>query len=145
MLTVDDIRTIPIFATLAPPEVNRLVQAAADLHLEPGEYATPEGGERALYAVLSGKIEVVKQVDGVERHLGWRLPGAIFGEVPLALGSNFPGGYRATEPSRVLRLEATQYYLLAASSSEFATQIGALARERLGGLQAIAAEPPSRG
>jgi thioredoxin reductase (NADPH) len=43
-----------------------------------------EGGERALYAVLSGKIEVVKRFDGVERTLGWRLPGTIFGEVPLA-------------------------------------------------------------
>jgi thioredoxin reductase (NADPH) len=142
MLTADDVRAIAIFKSLTPPEVDRVVQAAADLHLEAGEFATPEGSERALYAVLSGKIEVVKQIDGVERVLGWRLPGAIFGEVPLALGSTFPGGYRATEPSRVLRLEAAQYYLLAASSSEFATQIGALARERLGGLQAIAAEPP---
>ena len=39
-----------------------------------------EGGERALYAVLSGKFEVVKRFDGVERTLGWRLPGTIFGE-----------------------------------------------------------------
>ena len=61
----------------------------------PGEFAVPEGGERALFAVLSGKIEVVKTIDGVERTLGWRLPGTIFGEVPIALGTPFPGGYRA--------------------------------------------------
>jgi hypothetical protein len=67
--------------------------------------ATGEGGERALFAVLSGKIEVVKLFDGVERTLGWRFPGTIFGEVPLALGSPFPGGYRASEPSRDMRLD----------------------------------------
>jgi len=30
---------------------------------------------------------VVKTIDGVERTLGWRIPGTIFGEVPIALGS----------------------------------------------------------
>ena len=94
-----------------------------------------------MFAVLSGKIEVVKMIDGVERRLGWREPGSIFGEVPLALGAPFAGGFRASEPSRVVRIEAPQYYALAGSSREFAAQMGALARERLGGLQAIAAEP----
>ena len=67
--------------------------------------------------------------------------GSIFGEVPLALGTSFPAGYRASEPSRVMRVETPQYYALAASSPDFAKKMGALARERLGGLQAIAAEP----
>src|SRR5262249_32475051 len=71
-----------------------------------------------------------------------RVPGTIFGEVPLALGAPFPGGYRAVEASRVMRVEPSQYYTLAASNPEFATKMGALARERLGGLQAIAADPP---
>ena len=79
-----------------------------------------EGGERALYAVLSGKIEVVKLFDGVERQLGWRLPGTIFGEVPLAFATPFPGGYRATEPSRVMRVEPHHYFAVASSAPEVA-------------------------
>lgn len=142
MLTVGEIQTVPIFLSLTSGQQQRLAETAADIHLEPGEFAVPEGGERALYAVLSGKMEVVKTIDGLERRLGWRVPGTIFGEVPLALGAPFPGGYRASEPSRVMRLEASLYYSLAAASPEFATQMGALARERLGGLQAIYAEPP---
>ena len=142
MLTTDDIRTIPLFSSLSPTELERLAETSADIHLAAGEFAVPEGGERALYAVLSGKIEVVKTFDGVERRLGWRSAGSIFGEVPLALGSPFPGGYRASQPSRVMRVEPRHYHALAASSPEFATKMGALARERLGGLQAIAAEPP---
>src|SRR5690348_10678109 len=142
MLTAEDLRAIPVFSSVPPAELERLARTAADIHLAAGEFAVAEGGERALYAVLSGKIEVVKLFDGVERRLGWRIPGTIFGEVPLALGSPFPGGYRAVEPSRVMRVEPAHYYRLAASDPEFATKMGALARERLGGLQAIAAEPP---
>ena len=75
MLTIDDVRAIPLFSSLAKPDLERLAHTSADVHLDPGEFAVPEGGERALFAVLSGKLEVVKTVDGVERRLGWRLPG----------------------------------------------------------------------
>jgi thioredoxin reductase (NADPH) len=142
MLTADEIQAIPLFSTLAASELARLAQTSADIHLDAGEWAVHEGGERALFAVLSGKIEVVKLIDGVERTLGWRLPGAIFGEVPIALGTPFPGGYRAAEPARVMRVDPREYYAIAAASPEVSTKIGALARERIGGLQGIAAEPP---
>ena len=142
MLTIDDVRSVPLFSTLAPPELERLAETSADLHLAAGEFAVPEGGERALFAVLEGKIEVVKQFDGIERRLGWRVPGTIFGEVPIAFGTTFVGGYRAVEPSRVFRVEPKQYYAVAAKSPDIAVKVGALARERIGGLQGLAAEPP---
>ena len=69
-------------------------------------------------------------------------PGTIFGEVPIAFGTPFPGGYRASEPSRVMRVDPRQYYAIAAASPEISVKVGALARERIGGLQGIAAEPP---
>jgi thioredoxin reductase (NADPH) len=142
MLTVDDVRAIPLFSTLAVTELERLAQTSADLHLGAGEFAVHEGGDRALFAVLSGKIEVVRLFDGIERTLGWRVPGTIFGEVPIAFGTAFVGGYRASEPSRVMRVDPRQYYAIAAASAEIPLKIGALARERIGGLQGIAAEPP---
>jgi thioredoxin reductase (NADPH) len=143
MLTIDDVRAIPLFSTLAVPELERLAQTSADLYLGAGEFAVPEGGDRALYAVLSGKIEVVKLVDGIERTLGWRVPGQVFGEVPIAFGTVFVGGYRASEPSRVMRVDPKQYYAVAAALPEISVKVGMLARERIGGLQGIAAEPPT--
>jgi thioredoxin reductase (NADPH) len=140
MLTSADVSAIPIFQALPEPLVERLARTSADLRLSPGEFAVSEGGERALFAVLSGALEVVKLYDGVERTLGWRRPGAVFGEVPLALASPFPAGYRAAEPSRVMLVGIEEYYRLAAASKPFAERIGALARERLGGLQSISAE-----
>ncbi|MEM5338090.1 FAD-dependent oxidoreductase [Paraburkholderia azotifigens] len=142
MLTIDDIRAIPLFSTLSDSELEHLAHTSADLRLCAGEFAVHEGGERALYAVLAGKMEVIKTFDGIERTLGWRLPGTIFGEVPLALSSPFPGAYRAAEASRVMRVDAQRYYTLAASSPEIALKMGALARERIGGLQGLSAEPP---
>jgi len=70
MLTIEDVASVPLFAALAGTEMARLADTSADLHLAAGEFAVHEGGERALYAVLSGKIEVVKLYDGVERTLG---------------------------------------------------------------------------
>jgi thioredoxin reductase (NADPH) len=142
MLTTDDVAAVPLFAALPAANLERLARTSADLRLSPGEFAVPEGGERALFAVLSGKIEVVKRFDGVERTLGWRLPGAIFGEVPIALGTPFPGGYRAAEPSRVMRVDMEEYYTIAAASKDVSLKVGALARERMGGLQSITAEAP---
>ncbi len=142
MLTTDDVRAIPLLSVLSEPDVERVAAMAADVHLVAGEFAVPEGGERAFYAVLSGKIEVVKIVDGVERTIGWRMPGMIFGEVPITLGTPFPGGYRASEPSRVMRLDVQQYYSLVAAAPDVALKVTALARERIGGLQGIAAELP---
>jgi thioredoxin reductase (NADPH) len=142
MLTPDEVRAVPLFASLSDADVDRLVRTSEDIQLHSGEYAVHEGGERALYAVLSGKFEVVKHFDGVERTLGWRLPGTIFGEVPLAFATPFPGGYRAAEPSRVMRVEPHHYFAIASSAPEVAERVGALARERIGGLQGIAMQPP---
>ncbi len=142
MFTPEEVRAIPIFSAIPPADLARIADAAADIRLATGEWAVQEGDERAFYAVISGKIEVVKLFDGVPRTLGWRVAGTIFGEVPLALGSPFPGGYRAAEPSRVLRLDAQHYYVTAAAAPEFAQKMGALARERIGGLQKLSAEPP---
>src|SRR6478735_12004261 len=141
MLTIEDVSAVPLFSALAATELGRLARTSADIHLGRGEFAVHEGGEPALFAVLAGKIEVIKTIDGIERTLGWRVTGAIFGEVPIALGTPFPGAYRAAEPSRVMRVELQEYYALAAASKEVSQKVSALARERIGGLQTIAAEP----
>src|SRR5438477_12114214 len=110
MVTTDEIGEISVFAVLGPAERERLSRAAADVSLVPGEYAAHEGGERALFAVLRGRIEPVKLVDGIERVLGERGEGDVFGEVPITLGTVFPVGFRAAEPSRVMRIEPHDYH-----------------------------------
>jgi thioredoxin reductase (NADPH) len=144
MVTPDEIGQIGILANLSEPSRERLSKAAADITLVPGEWAVPEGGDRAFFAVLEGHIEAVKLVDGRERIVGSRAPGDVFGEVPLALGTVFPVGFRATESTRVMRVEPRDYHTVAAVEPDLAKAIGKLAANRIGGpagLSSLAAEP----
>src|SRR5712691_9737758 len=142
MVTADEIAQVPLFDALSAADRERLSRACADIQLAAGEYLVHEGDERALFVVLEGRIEVVKVVDGIDRVLGERLPLAVFGEVPIVLGTSFPVGFKAAEASRVMRIEARDYYAAAAISPEVAVSLGALAQERIGGLQGVAAEAP---
>jgi len=144
MVTADEIAEVTIFAALGASERERLARAAADISLSPGEYAAHEGDERALFALLEGRIESVKLVDGIERVVGERLPGDVFGEVPITLGTVFPAGFRAAETSRIMRIEPHDYHAVAAVAPDVGKEIGKLAAYRIGGsggLQGLAAEP----
>src|SRR5580765_7933116 len=135
MVTSEEIAKVPLFASLLAADRQRLSQGCADIRLGAGEHAVHEGEDRALFVVLEGRIEAVKVVDGIERVLGVRMPGAIFGEVPITLGTSFPSGFRAAQASRVMKVEAPLYYAIASAAPDVALQVGALARERIGGLQ----------
>jgi thioredoxin reductase (NADPH) len=142
MLTSEQIRAIPIFSGLSEALLQRIADTCADVHLAPGEFAVHEGGERAFYAVVQGRIEVVKRVEGGERTIGWRAPGQVFGEIPIVFGVPFQGGFRAAEPSRVLHMDPRQYFDIAAAAPEVPVKLGAMAQERIGGLQGLAAQAP---
>jgi thioredoxin reductase (NADPH) len=145
MVTADDIRKVHVFAGLEGAACERLSRVAADISLTPGEYAAHEGDECALFAVLGGRVEAVKLVDGIDQVVGERRPGDVFGEVPIALGTVFPVGFRAAEASRIMKLEQRDYHAVAALAPDIAKEIGRLASDRITGprgLQGIAAEPP---
>jgi thioredoxin reductase (NADPH) len=147
MVTTDEIGAVTLFASLDTAQRERLARVAADISLAPGEFAAHEGDERALFAVLEGRIEPVRLVDGIERALGERDPGDVFGEVPVVLGTVFPVGFRAAEASRVMRIEASDYHAVAAVVPDVAREVGRLAAHRMSGtrgLQGITAEqsPP---
>ena len=142
MVTPDEIGDVTIFAGLDAAARERLARVAADISLVPGEWAVPEGGDRALFAVLEGHLEVVKLIDGIERQIGERTPGEICGEIPITLGTAFPAGFRATVPSRVMRIEPNDYHAVLADEPDIGVQVGKLAFNRIErGLQTLAAEP----
>jgi thioredoxin reductase (NADPH) len=142
VVTADEIAGVSIFDTLGLVERERLSHLAADIRLVPGEYAVHAGDERALLAVLEGCLETIASSDGIERVVGGRRAGDLIGEVPIALGTTFPFGFRASEPTRVMRIEARDYHAIAATSPEVGVKLGVLARDRIGGLQGITADPP---
>ncbi len=142
MFSLDELRAVPLFASLTDEQVWQLAKAGADIRLLPGEYILHEGDtRRALFILIDGRIEVTKFVDGGERVIGVRGPGESFGELPLVLNAPFAASFRATERSRVMRVDAKEFQAVAASAPEFSAAVRAAAMERVGGLQDIAAEP----
>jgi thioredoxin reductase (NADPH) len=145
VVTAEEVARVEVFAMLGAREQERIARSAADVTLLSGEAAASEGADPALFAVLEGRIEAVKTVDGVDRVVGERLPGDIFGEVPIMLGAPFPVTFRAAERSRVLRIARADYHAIAAVDSIVPKAVGALAQFRMTGnrgLQGLASEAP---
>ena len=123
MVTPEEIGRVAVFADLEPAERDRLSRVVADITLIPGEFAVHEGDARALFGVLEGRFDVLRVVDGVESVVGERKPGDVFGEMSIAFGMLHPGGFRASETSRVFRLELNDYQSLAAAASDSSSAV----------------------
>jgi thioredoxin reductase (NADPH) len=147
VVTPEEIAQVEIFAGLTEAQREQLARASADITLQAGEYAANQGDDQALFAVLDGHITPTRIVDGIERVLGDRHAGDVFGEVPIALGTSFPVNFKAAEHSRVMRIEPRDYHAIAAVHPEVAQAIGTLAMHRMTGargLQGIAEPAPPR-
>jgi len=143
MLTIDELRGIPLFSELHDLELERLARNVADIRVLKGEFVVHEGETRALIVTVEGRLEVVKLVDGIERVIGVRAPGELFGEVPMTLNVPFLGGLRATEASRVIRIEPSDFHALCAMAPHISAAVGSAAFDRIEGLHDIAAQPPA--
>lgn len=141
MFTIEELTAIPLFSKLGDKELEFLAGAVEDIHLVPGEYVGHEGDTRFLAAVVEGKTELTKLVNGAEHVIGVRVPGEIGGEVPMTLGTPLPASMRAVVPSRVLKLTVEDFHTLAAMAPEVATTVGAAAMERMEMLKNATARP----
>lgn len=56
-MTAEELERFEVFATLDRADRERICQAAADVSLNPGEFAVYEGYERSLFGVLGRGTE----------------------------------------------------------------------------------------
>jgi len=142
MITVDELAQVPLLAALDRTDLEHLAHVVPDIQVVSGEYIVHEGDTRALFIVIEGRMQVTKLVDGVERVLGERLPGAFFGEVPMIFDTPFPAGLRAAEPSRLIKLDTKAFHTIAAADHSISATVGATARTRIEGLRELAEQAP---
>ena len=140
MITADELTVIPLFSDLTDDQLTFIARSVEDIRLLPGEFAAREGDERALFLVVEGVMELTKDINGVERRVGKRRPGEMYGEVPVMLSTNLPASYGAIEASRVLKLDFASFFALAAMAPQVAATVGASALQRIESLKEIAAE-----
>jgi thioredoxin reductase (NADPH) len=141
MITKEELAKVPLFSQLGDRELQYIADTVPDIHVIPGEYLIHEGDDRSLLVTIEGKLEITKIMDGVERAIGVRLPGQLFGEIPMMLSTPFPAAMRAVEPSRVIRIDPHEFHTLSAMAPAISAQVGADAMVRLGGLKDLADKP----
>jgi thioredoxin reductase (NADPH) len=141
MLSVDELRKIPLFSSLLPKELDYLARTVPDIRVERGDYVAHEGDSPCLVVVVEGELEVTKIIDGEERVLGDRVPGELYGEPTVVLNVPCLASLRAVQTSRVIRIEPRVFHALAAAAPEVAATVAREALGRVGGLQDLAQSP----
>ncbi|QIG40416.1 FAD-dependent oxidoreductase [Microbacterium sp. 4R-513] len=140
MITAAELSGIPLFTDLNEEQLAFVARSVEDIRLVPGENLAREGDERALFVVVEGVIELTKDINGVERRVGKRRPGELYGEVPVMLSTNLPASCAAMDSARVLKMDFASFFTLAAMAPQVATAVGASAQRRIESLKELAAE-----
>ena len=144
MVTADEIAAVPLFASLGPARARAAVarggRPAARRRRVRGEPGRRACALRAARRARRGRARHRRD----RAHRRRRYPGEIFGEVPITLGTVFPVGFRAVEPSRVMRIEPHEYHAVAALAPDLGEEVGELALERIGGGGASRGSWPTR-
>ncbi|MDH6182446.1 thioredoxin reductase (NADPH) [Microbacteriaceae bacterium SG_E_30_P1] len=140
MISPDELRAVPLFSDLTDDQLRFVARSAEDIRLIPGEFVAREGDERALFVVIEGRAELSKEVGGIERVVGKRHPGQVFGEVPVLLSTKLPASMSAAEPSRVVKLDAASLVTLIALAPHINDALSELAVGRMRDLRVLATE-----
>ena len=142
MITADLLRRTPLLAEVPDAELETLAGHGADIRLRAGDWLIREGEAAQFFILVEGKVEVVKEFDGVARVLSAYAPGEYFGEVPLLLGAPAVASVRAVEPSRICAFEATDFRRLIAGCRHLNGELLKTMATRVGRIQDAARDPP---
>jgi thioredoxin reductase (NADPH) len=146
VITVAELRSIPLFAGVPDDEASTLASRLGDVRLRAGDWLVHEGEQPSFFLVLEGVLDLFKAVHGIERRLDEYRAGVYFGEVPLLLGSPAIASVRAKGPARVAQLDPEDFRILFAECSVFASELLKTMTQRVQRLQALAqaSTPPAR-
>jgi thioredoxin reductase (NADPH) len=142
MITPDLLKNVPLFAEVPAKELATIAARAADIQLREGEWLIHEGEAAAFFILLSGRLVVSKSYGGIERVINEYRPGSFFGELPLLLGSPAIASLRATQASRVARLDEHDFRELIVACPRLNAELMRSMATRVGLLQQAALETP---
>jgi thioredoxin reductase (NADPH) len=142
MITSDLLRNVPLLAELPDSELAVIAARAADISLRAGDWLVQEGEVPSFFIVISGRLTVLKMIDGIERVLNHYGAGEFAGELPLLLGAPAIASLRAEVPSRIARLDAPDFRDLIVACSALNAQMLQKMATRIAGLQQLSVQAP---
>ena len=135
MIQADELAEMPLFRCLSQAQLQRLAAHAAELNVQAGEWIVREGETPFFFVLLEGALDVEKEYGGQSRVRGRYKPGDFYGETPILLGSPTIASLRATEPSRLVRLDRNHFKELMDTSPECANLVVQTMTKRLTSIQ----------
>jgi signal transduction histidine kinase/predicted CoA-binding protein len=111
------LKKVPLFANLAPADLEQLCELVTELHLTAGEELFQEGaqGDRA-YVIKEGQLEILKSSGGSTLLLAVRQPGDVIGEMALLESAPRFATVRARSDAHLLVIEHQHLDLLLSNS-----------------------------
>jgi thioredoxin reductase (NADPH) len=138
MITAELLRGVPLFAEVPEAELKVIASRAADLRLRPNDWLVREGELPSFFIVLSGGVDVLKSLGGAsDRVINHYGAGEYAGEVPLLLRAPAIASLRATEESRVARLDGSHFHELVFSCPRLNAELMRTMAERITRVQEI--------
>jgi NTE family protein len=107
------IRSVPLFADLPDDAIRQIAERAEEARIVAGEWLFREGehGDR-LYVLRTGRLEVVREVDGQEIPIRDLSPGAVLGELAVLTDTGRSASVRARRDSGLLGLSSDAFFEL---------------------------------
>ncbi|MGA8534152.1 MAG: cyclic nucleotide-binding domain-containing protein, partial [Candidatus Tumulicola sp.] len=143
MIQLGELRSILAFKNIDDGELAVVASRCADIRLDSGEWLFREGEAARFYAVIEGRLEVIKRIGGATTVMINYLPGDSFGEVPLLLGSPAISSVRATEATRVAALETTEFWRLMHAHDDLAKLVAENMAQRITILRSTELKAPA--
>jgi thioredoxin reductase (NADPH) len=137
MITAELLRGVPLFAEVPEAELKVIASRCADIRLRPNDWLIREGELPSFFIVLSGGLDVLKSLGGSDRVINHFGAGEYGGEVPLMLRAPAIASLRATETSRVARLEGADFHELVVSCPKLNAELMRTMAERISRVQEI--------
>ena len=104
------LRDVPIFADLSPEDLKQIADIAREQWL-PAEAVLCRAGDEGstMYIIVSGKVRVLKDVDGEERDLAVRGEGDFVGEMAIIESAPRMATLRALGEVRLLVIDGEAF------------------------------------
>lgn len=126
------IAKLPLFGTLEPTALVKLLSALELREVEPGKTVVQQGDEgREAFVVARGLLNVVREQGGKTTLLAALGPGAVFGEMALVSEAPRAGSVVAVEATQLLVADRPQLEQLAVKEPQIARELGAFCHSRM--------------
>ncbi|MBI3915298.1 MAG: cyclic nucleotide-binding domain-containing protein [Chloroflexi bacterium] len=118
-MSIEFLRRLQLFKELKDADLAELYKSAEELAYAPGQIIMEEGSPPdALYVILDGDVEILKQSGGQNVSIAVRRAGEVLGELSLLAQTPRTASVRALVPSQILKISAQSFkHLLACSPS----------------------------